>query len=47
MVRADTADKIKLRLDVAGNPPAWDVNRVIGTKVLALAVVGAWASSTC
>ena len=40
MVRADTADKIKLRLDVAGNPPAWDVNRVIGTKVLALAVVG-------
>ena len=40
MVRANTADKLKLRLDVAGNPPAWDVNRVIGTKVLGLAVVG-------
>ncbi|GIN05659.1 type II secretion system protein [Planomonospora venezuelensis] len=41
MVRADTADKIRHRLDVAGNPPAWDVNRVIGTKVLGLAVIGA------
>ena len=40
MVRADTADKIRHRLDVAGNPPAWDVNRIIGTKVLGLAVVG-------
>jgi tight adherence protein C len=41
MIRADTADKIAHRLDVAGNPPAWDVNRIIGTKVLGLAVVGA------
>jgi tight adherence protein C len=40
LVRADTADKIKHRLDVAGNPPAWDVNRIIGTKVLGLAVLG-------
>ncbi len=40
MIRADTAEKIRHRLDVAGNPPAWDVNRIIGTKVLAMAVVG-------
>jgi tight adherence protein C len=40
IVRADTADKIAHRLDIAGNPPAWDVNRIIGTKVLGLAVVG-------
>src|SRR5699024_10279573 len=40
LVRADTADKIKHRLDVAGNPPAWDVNRIIGTKVMGLAVLG-------
>lgn len=40
MIRADTADKIKHRLDVAGNPIAWDVNRIIGTKVLALGVLG-------
>jgi tight adherence protein C len=40
LVRADTADKIAHRLDVAGNPPAWDVNRILGTKILGLAVVG-------
>ena len=40
MIRADTAEKIKHRLDVAGNPPAWDVNRIIGTKVLAMGVLG-------
>lgn len=40
MVRADTADKIKHRLDIAGNPVAWDVNRIIGTKVLAMGVLG-------
>ena len=40
MVRADTADKIKHKLDIAGNPPAWDVNRIIGTKVLAMGVLG-------
>jgi tight adherence protein C len=39
LVRADTADKIKYRLDIAGNPPAWDVNRIIGTKVLAMGVL--------
>lgn len=40
MVRADTAEKIKHRLDIAGNPVAWDVNRIIGTKVLAMGVLG-------
>jgi tight adherence protein C len=40
LVRADTARKIQYRLNVAGNPPAWDVNRILGLKVLGLAVVG-------
>ena len=43
ITRADTATKIAHRLDIAGNPPAWDVNRIIGLKVLglgALAVLG-------
>lgn len=41
LVRADTADKIAHRLDIAGNPPAWDVNRILGTKVLGLGVLSA------
>ena len=40
ITRADTAAKIAHRLDIAGNPPAWDVNRIIGLKVLGLGVVG-------
>jgi tight adherence protein C len=40
ITRADTAEKIAHRLDIAGNPPAWDVNRIIGLKVLGLGVVG-------
>ena len=40
MVRADTARKIQYRLDIAGNPPAWDVNRILGLKVLGLALFG-------
>lgn len=40
LIRADTADRIRHKLDVAGNPPGWDVNRIIGLKVLAMAVVG-------
>jgi tight adherence protein C len=40
LVRADTARKIQYRLNVAGNPPAWDVNRIIGLKVLGLGVFG-------
>ena len=41
LTRADTASKIAHRLDIAGNPPAWDVNRSIGLKVLGLGVLGA------
>ncbi|NYE38909.1 tight adherence protein C [Nocardioides cavernae] len=41
ITRADTAAKIAHRLDIAGNPPAWDVNRIIGLKVLGLGVLGA------
>ena len=40
MVRADTAQKLQYRLNVAGNPPGWDANRLIGLKVLGLAVFG-------
>lgn len=36
IVRADTAHKLEYRLDVAGNPPGWDANRIIGLKVLGL-----------
>jgi tight adherence protein C len=41
ITRADTAAKIAHRLDIAGNPPAWDVNRIIGLKVLGLGALGA------
>ena len=40
LVRADTARKIQYRLDIAGNPPAWDVNRILGLKVIGLALFG-------
>lgn len=41
IVRADTAKKLQYRLNIAGNPPAWDINRIIGLKVLGMAVFGA------
>lgn len=44
LVRADTADRLRLRLDIAGNPPGWDVPRLIGTKVLAMVTIGALAT---
>lgn len=40
LVRADTAQKLQYRLNIAGNPAAWDVNRIIGLKVLGLAAFG-------
>lgn len=43
LVRADTAELIRHKLDVAGNPPGWDVNRIIGLKALGLAVFGGFA----
>ena len=33
-------EKIQYRLNVAGNPPAWDVNRILGLKVLGLGLFG-------
>lgn len=47
ITRADTATKIAHRLDIAGNPPAWDVNRIIGLKVLGLGAVGALGFLFC
>jgi len=38
LTRADTAKKLQHRLDIAGNPPAWDVNRIIGLKALGLGI---------
>lgn len=38
IVRADTAKRITHRLDIAGNPAGWDVNRIIGLKALGLGV---------
>jgi tight adherence protein C len=35
---ADTAKKIQHRLDIAGNPTGWDVNRILGLKVLGLGI---------
>ncbi len=40
LARADTARKIQYRLNIAGNPPSWDVNRILGLKVLGLGVFG-------
>jgi tight adherence protein C len=36
---ADTADRIRRKLDLAGNPPGWTVDRVVSGKVLG-AVLG-------
>lgn len=33
---SDQADRIRRKLDLAGNPPRWDVDRVIAFKVLGL-----------
>lgn len=43
LVRADTAERLRHKLDVAGNPVGWDVNRIIGLKALGLAVLGGLA----
>jgi len=41
LTRADTAERLRHRLDVAGNPPGWDVPRIIGAKALAMVLLGA------
>ena len=33
---ADQANRIRRRLDLAGNPPTWDPNRIVAFKVLGL-----------
>lgn len=40
LVRAGTAERIQRRLDIAGNPVGWDVSRIIGLKVAAMAALG-------
>src|SRR5829696_4451118 len=32
----DRLDRVRRRLDLAGNPPGWDVDRVLGLKALGL-----------
>ena len=36
LTRAGAAQRIQRRLDIAGNPAGWDVERILGAKVLAL-----------
>ena len=40
VTRADTGEKIGHKLDIAGNPPAWDVNRILGLKALGMGLLG-------
>ncbi|WP_156409797.1 type II secretion system F family protein [Nocardioides sp. Soil796] len=43
LTRSDAADRIRHKLDIAGNPAGWDVNRIIGLKVLGMGVLGVLA----
>lgn len=36
---ADTADRIRHKLDLAGNPPGWTVDRVLAGKIIGAIVV--------
>lgn len=47
ITRADTAERLRRRLDIAGNPAGWDVERVIGVKALGLGVLGGLALIYC
>ncbi|MFZ2503784.1 MAG: type II secretion system F family protein [Nocardioides sp.] len=40
LTRADAAASLQHKLDIAGNPQGWDVNRILGLKVLGGLVVG-------
>lgn len=40
IVRADTAERLRHKLDVAGNPSGWTVERIIGLKALAGGLLG-------
>ena len=41
LTRADAAESLQHKLDIAGNPPGWDVNRILGLKVLGAILFGA------
>jgi tight adherence protein C len=41
LTRAGAGERIQHRLDVAGNPAGWDVQRIIGVKALGLVALGA------
>lgn len=43
LTRAGAAARIQRRLDIAGNPPGWDVERILGVKVVAMGVLGGLA----
>jgi tight adherence protein C len=47
LTRADTAERLRRRLDIAGNPPGWDVERIIGLKALALGVFSGLSLAYC
>ena len=40
LVRADAAERLQHRLDIAGNPEGWDVTRILGCKALCLVAFG-------
>lgn len=40
LTKAGAAARIQRRLDIAGAPAGWDVNRILGVKVLALGLLG-------
>lgn len=41
--RAGAEDRVQRRLDIAGNPAGWDVERILGVKVVALGLLGGLA----
>ena len=40
LTRAGAAARIQRRLDIAGNPTGWDVDRILGVKVVAAGLLG-------
>jgi len=40
LARPDATARIQRRLDIAGDPAGWDVDRIVGAKLLALVTLG-------
>jgi tight adherence protein C len=40
LARPDATTRIQRRLDIAGDPAGWDVDRIVGAKLLALVTLG-------